>query len=477
MKLHELLDSRGKVGRAGYVLTVIFAVLLLHNIFRLLAIGFSSGRQWSASLLFPISFLFVPQAIPPDGKRPLPLFALVAVPFVWLLINITIKRLRDLETTEWYAFLLFVPVVNVLFFLVLCLQPGCETVEEAGSRGRDFLESVLPTSPTGSAAVGALAGAVTATVVSWITIMVFGNYGSTLFLALPCFMGYIAAWLHGYRHPRSPGECYVVSMASVLLTAALIVGIAFEGIICVTMAMPLAIPLALVGGHLAYLSQRSRVLQPQPTTVLGLLLVLPLLMGIEASKPAPTPKHVVHSTVDISAPPQVVWQRVISFPKIQEKPHWILRLGMAYPIEAKTTGSGMEAERVTTFSTGLSREPILAWEEGKHLAFRVAEEPPLMKESSPYGTIQVRHLKDHDFRPGRVDFYLTELPGGRTRMDCWSSYENRMWPGQYWQLWTDEIVREIQLRVFRQIKRLAESDAHAGDSMKHSAEVTGDLKR
>jgi hypothetical protein len=59
---------------------------------------------------------------------------------------------------------------------------------------------------------------------------------------------------------------------------------------------------------------------------------------------------------------------------------------------------------------------------------------------------------------GRVDFYLTEIPGGHTRVDCFSSYENRMWPGEYWQLWTDEIVRQIQLRVFRQIKDTAEAE-------------------
>jgi hypothetical protein len=34
-----------------------------------------------------------------------------------------------------------------------------------------------------------------------------------------------------------------------------------------------------------------------------------------------------------------------------------------------------------------------------------------------------------------------------------------MWPGEYWRWWTDEVVRQIQLRVFRHIKRLAEADA------------------
>jgi len=459
MKLQDLLDFRGRVGRSAYAITVISAALLLHNLLRIFRATLFLNQRGSPSFLFPIRYLYAQQPISPDLKRALPLLVLVAIPFLWLLITMTVKRLRDLETTEWYVVLLFVPAVNILFFLILCLQPDNDRMEEAEHRKSSFLDTFLPASSLGSAAVGALIGALTATILSWFSIAILGSYGSTLFLALPCFMGYMAAWIHGYRRPRSAGECYVVAMASIVLTAALIVGIAFEGIICVAMATPLAIPLALMGGHLAYLSQKSRTLQAHPSTMLSILLALPLLVGAESWKPAPIPRHIVHSSVEIAAPPQIVWQRIVAFPKVEEKPHWILRLGMAYPMEATTTGSGLSADRQTTFSTGISREPILAWEEAKHLAFRVAVEPPLMKESSPYGAIPVRHLEDHDFRPGRVDFYLTGLPGGRTKLDCWSSYENRMWPSAYWQLWTDEIVRQIQLRVFRQVKTLSEADS------------------
>jgi hypothetical protein len=44
-----------------------------------------------------------------------------------------------------------------------------------------------------------------------------------------------------------------------------------------------------------------------------------------------------------------------------------------------------------------------------------------MKEWSPYGDIQVRHLEDHDFKPERADLYLTALPGGWTRLDGWTT--------------------------------------------------------
>jgi hypothetical protein len=242
----------------------------------------------------------------------------------------------------------------------------------------------------------------------------------------------------------------------------MLVGIAVEGIFCILMAAPIAIPLALLGAYLAYKIQEQRYLQPQPHTMLSLLLVIPLLAGAEFRTPAPTPRFKVHTSIEIAAPPEVVWRRIVAFPRIDEPVHWVFRLGMSFPLEARTVGSGLTANRQCIFSTGAFREPILAWDEGKHFAFGVSEEPPLMKEWSPYGDIHVRHLEDHDFKPERADFYLTALPGGRTRLDGWTTYENRMWPGLYWRLWTDEIVHQIHGRVFRHVKRLAEEDARSG---------------
>jgi uncharacterized membrane protein YhaH (DUF805 family) len=453
MTLPAPLSAQGRVGRAKYGLTVIFATLIFNTILRGLALSIGTSRPSGLNYLLPLGMLFSP-----SGRfwRAFPLIAFAI--YLGLLIAMTWKRLRDLETMEWYVLLLFVPVLNVLFFILLCLQPGSESLENAERQNRSFLETLIPSSTAGSAVVGALTGAITATLLGWFAVIVLGHYGSVLFLGIPVFIGYFAAWIHSYGQPRSLGECCVTGLSSIVVSGALIVGIAFEGIICVAMAMPLALPLGILGGYLAYVTQRSKVFQPQPAAMMSLLLTLPLLLGAEYLKPESVPQHVVHSSVIISAPSRIVWMRIMDLPRIEEKPHWILRLGMAYPMETRTSGTGLTAERLTTFSTGLSREPLVAWEEGKHLAFRVADEPPLMKETSPYGAINVRHLEDHDFRPGRVDFYLTEIPGGHTRVDCFSSYENRMWPGEYWQLWTDEIVRQIQLRVFRQIKDTAEAE-------------------
>lgn len=97
-------------------------------------------------------------------------------------------------------------------------------------------------------------------------------------------------------------------------------------------------------------------------------------------------------------------------------------------------------------------------EPGKHFAFGVSEEPVLMKETSPWGDIKLRHLEDHDFQPERVDFVITPLPDGDSRLEGTTTYQNKMWSGAYWRLWTDGLIHSIHRHVFEHIKQMAEAD-------------------
>ena len=83
----------------------------------------------------------------------------------------------------------------------------------------------------------------------------------------------------------------------------------------------------------------------------------------------------------------------------------------------------------------------------------------LAQETSPYGDIKVRRLEDHDFQPERVDFVITRLPNGNSRLEGTTTDQNKMWPGAYWRIWTDGPIHSIHRRVFEYIKQLAEADA------------------
>ena len=219
-----------------------------------------------------------------------------------------------------------------------------------------------------------------------------------------------------------------------------------------------------MGGFLAFVIHNRRQVQAYLASPLAaMLFVLPALFGAEQFGAPTLPRFQVHTGIDIAAPPMAVWKRLIAFPAIPVPQELPFSIGIAYPIEARIKGEGLTADRECRFSTGSFKEPILAWEPGKHFAFGVADEPLLMKELSPYSNIKVRHLQDHDFQPERGDFVLTPLANGGTHMEGTTTYQNRMWPGVYWRLWADAIVHSIHKRVFAQIKTLAEADARSAE--------------
>ena len=459
MNIRKLFGLRGRVGRATYTLVGIAGVLLKHNLDRVLAYKFLHQPWGIWNYLSPLGLLSGNYPASPDEKKFLFTLAITALPFVWLGIVMTLKRLRDSGLPSRLLLMFFIPVVNVFFFLLLCSLPGRDILAKVQEPNRGFLSTHVPHSRWGIATFSASSAAMLGSALGWAAIRGFGNYGWALFLAIPFFMGYLSAWLYSYEHPRTLGENFSVALCSVLLSGLLIVGIAIDGIICVAMAAPIAAAMALLGAFFSYAIRSTRDAEMQSGTVLSIFLAIPLLASAEFAAPLPTPEFKTHTSIEISAPPELVWQRIIAFPHIDEPLNPLFRAGVSYPLEARIVGTGLTADRECIFSSGAFREPILAWEEGKHFAFGVSEEPALMKELSPYGDIHVRHLDDHDFRPQRADFFLTELPGGRTRLDGWTTYQNRMWPGAYWRLWTDTIVHQIHLRVFRQVKKLAEQDA------------------
>lgn len=190
----------------------------------------------------------------------------------------------------------------------------------------------------------------------------------------------------------------------------------------------------------------------------ALLLFVPFLMGAEALKSQPPPLLQVSTQMEIKAPPETVWRFLTSFPTLPPPTEWPFRVGIAYPIRSTLRGSGLEAQRECQFSSGKFIEPIRIWQENERLGFSISGEPLVMEELSPYGHIHTRHIDGGYFQAQDAEFVLTRLPGSRTLLTGTSRYRNRMWPVSYWRLWSDAIVHQVHMRVFRQIKGLAEAE-------------------
>ena len=302
-----------------------------------------------------------------------------------------------------------------------------------------------------AAGLGALAG-----VASFgLSILLMESYGGVLFVATPTVMGFVAGVFVTWRAPYRARSVLLAAVTTVGLVGSSLLAFGMEGLICLAMALPIAIPGALVGGLFALLVTRRRL---WPHRALALLVVLmPTLLGAEAAFVRyPVLPRV--SEIEIDAPPSEVWKHVIGFADLPQPTDLIFKTGIAYPVRARLDGEGVGAIRYCEFSTGAFVEPITVWEPGRRLAFDVTEQPEPMHELSPHPRVYAPHLLD-GLQSRRGEFLLMPLPGGRTRLRGTTWYQVNMGPQWYWRSWSDFLIGRIHRRVLRHIKDLAETDS------------------
>jgi len=502
------------IDRLPYLLTGVLLFLVKFAIDRTIATQ-AFGRSWS-----PLNYLIWPndrvlrvlELGDPERWFSLTML-LVSLPFIWTGVLLTLHRLRATGLPLGLILFFFVPLVNLLLFLILVLLPTQEVLAlpasaAAPSRSEDSQQPVdtleddkntgivapklLPrnafSQPTGvtknvprpvrrhfeplrlvhrsivlesywRSGLVALAITVPLAVLG----VVFGaevlqSYGFSLFVGAPFAVGMISVLLFGFSRPQPLGACLLVAMTGAMLAGMAILVVALEGAICLILAAPIIVPLVLLGGAVGYVIQSRPWLNDQALTLtLALLVTLPALMAAESAHEPEPVVRAVHTEVIIDAPPAMVWPHVISFAPLPEPDDWLFQTGIAYPQRAEIHGRGVGAVRHCIFSTGAFVEPIEIWDPPSLLRFRVTEQPEPLREWSPYH-IHPAHL-DHYLHSHKGQFLLEALPNGRTRLVGTTWYSNRMWPAAYWNLWSDYIIHRIHGRVMTHIQKLVEAPA------------------
>jgi hypothetical protein len=329
----------------------------------------------------------------------------------------------------------------------MCLVPG--------KPGEQWSKQTGPTSDQDrakSAVLAVGASLMIGAVMLLASVFAFSSYGASLFLGTPLLMGAAGAYIHNRHHSRSFASSVGIGLASVLCAGLALLLFALEGAICVVMATPLLLPIGAFGGVIGKaIADSTR--RPFGELAAGII-ILPLLAGAE-SLLVRTTEYEVMTSVEIDAPPNVVWENVINFPQLTEPAAWYFRAGIASPVGARIVGQGVGATRYCEFTTGTFVEPITAWEPSRRLAFDVTDQPAPMFELSPYRHIHPPHL-DGYLRSNRGEFLLVPRPDGHTRLEGRTWYEFNMFPQWYWTLWSDLMIHRIHERVLLHVKRLSE---------------------
>lgn len=457
----DLFRFRGPVDRGYYAVAGLagFAVKYAVDTFVALVVF---GRHWPWHSYWRVPLDLANEVRTADALLPLLPFLLtmiaVSLPFVWIGVALTLRRLRTAGLPSWLVACFFLPFLNLLFFLLLAVLPPHDESDGAGDSS--WLDRLVPRDRGAAVVVGAGVANLLAFPLGLLSIFGFGTYGFGIFLALPFLLGMVSVRVAN-QHDDQPSfaEAIGISTVAVATGGALLLVFALEGAICLLMAAPLALALAWVGGAVGH---SLSLMRPRAARHLfpGLLIVLPFAFVAENAVLPEPPLFEVTTTIEIDAPPAEVWQHVVAFTELPPPEEWIFKLGIAYPIRAEIDGQGVGAERRCVFSTGAFVEPIEVWDEPRELAFSVLDNPPPLDEWTLYDEIHPPHLEGFmESEGGR--FLLHELPGGRTRIEGTTWYRHSLWPATYWKWWSDAIVHRIHLRVLRHVKSEAEAGYNA----------------
>jgi hypothetical protein len=281
----------------------------------------------------------------------------------------------------------------------------------------------------------------------------------SLLFVLPLVTAAIAGFLSG-RAGRTQGQ----SIGAAFLTLSAILTIlgfaAMEGIICMVMVTPavalLAVIGAMLGYWLAYLTDPSANLRVHSA---AWLTVIVCAVGESFTPPTPL-EDVVTSEVIIQASPAEVWKQLKDIRDLPAPTEPLFVFGVAHPLETYVVGEGgVGAARVCRLSTGDMPERITVWKPEQELQFVVLDTPATMREATFFGQdLDAPHLHT-TYTSLEGGFRLEPLPDGRTRLIGTSRYLLTIAPATYWNLWTRQIVSQVQLRVMNHVKAKAEAAA------------------
>ena len=396
------------------------------------------------------------------GFTVLTILGLWALPFVWVGVSMTARRATDAGIAPGLAFFFFVPVINYL--LIACLlavrSVSARKTSETNSRGTAFdAERPGRFGFDRDLLVGLGASAAVAAVIAILLLIWSGSdgYALSLFFGAPFLIGAAAALAYNHGNEHGFGATLAVAQLALLTTAGLLLLSGVEGLICLAMAYPLAVPLVALGCWLGYRIAQS----DRPRAMAAMLLLFPAVAFSESAGVWEPPLREVVSSIEIDAPPEVVWTNVVAVSELPPPQRWVFKAGIAYPIRARYVGTGERAIRYCEFSTGSFVEPVTVWNPPHRLSFDVTAQPPTMDELSPYADLQPAHITE-SLRSERGEFRLVRLAGNRTRLEGSTWYTVDMQPQWYWGLWSDALIHAIHVRVLEHIRDEIETQPNTG---------------
>lgn len=283
---------------------------------------------------------------------------------------------------------------------------------------------------------------------------------SLAFLVLgPLAMGALAVWFAPLAVRTNWQSVIGIGAAACLLWLVIVLLFAWEVAICIAMALPIVLPVTILGSVIVCaLARRQSRRNQVHASLLGLLLLAPYLAGpIEQRFPLATTIERVETTITITADAQTVWANIIRVPPIQpqEREFRLYHFaGFPWPEEAEMSVEGMGGVRYARYENGLTfAEPVTAWEPYRTLGFDINIVQP---EQLP---MPLNGIGGPFFDLLQGQFSIEPVDANQVRLHLSSEHRLTTRFNRYGRLWTRFFLNDFQAYILDLVKGRAEQGA------------------
>jgi uncharacterized protein YndB with AHSA1/START domain len=283
--------------------------------------------------------------------------------------------------------------------------------------------------------------------------------------ATPFFLLFAApGLLVGLFSPRRPYRNGLIVLGVVLLGMVLTLR---EGVACVLFALPVLMPVLVLGVFVG--NVLSRWLATRRAKATAALVALAAQTAWQShylltDDPARHPWHVVEAAIDVAAPPEDVF-RLLTSSELSLGGPWprVVTLGLPVPRSLQVETPGVGGSLSLGFNHGTAKATIVAWEPGRVLAFELRgielHDPPLFRtrlSADRHFGLKPERVSDW-LTFGRLEFRMEPRAGGGTTLTRVTRYQRHLFPSAYFEPLQRYVIRAGSVRLLEQLKTLAEA--------------------
>lgn len=228
-----------------------------------------------------------------------------------------------------------------------------------------------------------------------------------------------------------------------------------EDLICLFVLLIPYILIAATAGLIAgEIIERARI---KKRTLYTILLFPFVVSPIEQQFSNPVNDYVVATKITIDAKAEIIWQNIVRVRLISEAEYsrgFFNYAGIPRPLYAELDKDTLGATRIGHFEDGLQFvETVQTWERNKQIRFNITVIPSTIRK-----TVFDQHLlKGNHFRFLNAEYFLKELPNGKTELTLTSSYQLNTKINTYGSFWGNQFLTDFQDRLLQVIKARCEN--------------------